>query len=193
MIKGLEHLPCEEKLRKLALRKEDWEGIWLMFINILSVGDKGTWPTFFQWSVGTGQGEMAINWSVGSSAPVCEGTSWWGWWSTGRGCTERLWSLLICRYSRSVWMPTCAACYREPALVEWMDLMIPKGPLQLLQIWFCDLRRCAISSMPSSSSGSSGTWPWLGTGWHIISGWSARSCCRPRWQGRCSWPGTIWI
>lgn len=104
-----------------------------------------------------------------------------------------LWSVLLWRYSRHAWMPTCAACYREPALVEWMDLMIPKGPLQLLQIWFCDLRRCAISSMPSSSSGSSGTWPWLGTGWHIISGWSARSCCRPRWQGRCSWPGTIWI
>jgi len=46
-----------------------------MFINILSVGVKGTWPTSFQWSVGRGQGEMAINVSVGGSAPICEGTS----------------------------------------------------------------------------------------------------------------------
>ena len=38
-----------------------------MFINILNVGVKGTWPTSFQQSVGTGQGEMAINCSIGSS------------------------------------------------------------------------------------------------------------------------------
>ena len=46
-----------------------------MLINILSVGVKGTWPTFFQQSVETGQGEIAINWSAESSAPICEGTS----------------------------------------------------------------------------------------------------------------------
>ena len=40
-----------------ASRKEDWEGILLMFINIISVGVKRTWPTSFQQSVGTGQGE----------------------------------------------------------------------------------------------------------------------------------------
>jgi len=31
-----------------------------MFINVFSVGVKGAWPTSFQWSVGIGQGEMAI-------------------------------------------------------------------------------------------------------------------------------------
>ena len=46
--------------------------ILLIFINIWSVGDKGTWQTSFQWSVRTGQGETAINLSIGSSAPVCE-------------------------------------------------------------------------------------------------------------------------
>lgn len=46
-----------------------------MFINILCVGVKETWPTSFQQSVETGQGEMAINWSIGISAPICEGTS----------------------------------------------------------------------------------------------------------------------
>ena len=48
-----------------ALRKEDSEVILLMFINILSMGVKGMWPTSFQWSVGTGQGEAAISWSIG--------------------------------------------------------------------------------------------------------------------------------
>jgi len=46
-----------------------------MFINVLSVGVKGTWPASFQQSVGTGPGETAINWNIGSSAPICEGTS----------------------------------------------------------------------------------------------------------------------
>ena len=57
----------------LALRKEESEVILLMFINILSVGVRRTWPTSFQQSVRTGQGETAINWSIGSSAPICEG------------------------------------------------------------------------------------------------------------------------
>jgi len=46
-----------------------------MLINILSVGVKGTWPTSFQLSVGTGKGEMAVNLSIGISAPICEGNS----------------------------------------------------------------------------------------------------------------------
>ena len=58
-----------------ALRKEDSEVTLLMVINILSVRVKETWPTSFQWSVGIGQGEKAIKWSIGSSAPICEGTS----------------------------------------------------------------------------------------------------------------------
>ena len=52
-----------------ALRKV----ILLMFI--LSVGVKGTQPTSFQQSVGTGKGERAINWSIEISAPICIGTS----------------------------------------------------------------------------------------------------------------------
>jgi len=47
-----------------ALRKEDSEVILLVFINILNVGVKETRPTYFQWSVGTGQGERAINLSI---------------------------------------------------------------------------------------------------------------------------------
>lgn len=46
-----------------------------MLTNILSVGKKGTRPASFQWSVATEQGEMAVNRSIGSSAPISEGTS----------------------------------------------------------------------------------------------------------------------
>jgi len=34
---------------------------------------KETWPTSLQWADATGHGEMAMNWNIGSSAPVCEG------------------------------------------------------------------------------------------------------------------------
>ena len=40
-----------------------------MFIKILSAGVKRTRPTSCQRSVGTEEGETAINWSTGSSAP----------------------------------------------------------------------------------------------------------------------------
>jgi len=46
-----------------------------MLISILNVGVKRTWPTSFQQSAGTEQGEIAINVSIGSSTPICEGTS----------------------------------------------------------------------------------------------------------------------
>jgi len=46
-----------------------------MFINILSVGVKEIWPTSFQHSVGKGQGETAVNWSIESATPICKGAS----------------------------------------------------------------------------------------------------------------------
>jgi len=33
-------------------------------------------------------------------------------WSTGTGCPEGLWSLLLWRYSRPTWTRSCAACCR---------------------------------------------------------------------------------
>jgi len=108
-----------------------------MRINTWGVGDRGIWPTPFQWFVGTGQGVMATKLSTGSSALTCERTSSrWGWRSTGTGCPGRLWSLLLWRYSRPIWTPTWAACSKEPALEGGLDPMIFRGPFQPLQ--FCD-------------------------------------------------------
>ena len=51
----------------------------------------------------------------------------WEWQSTGVGCPERFWSVLLWRYSR----PTCAPYSREPALaVGWTQwsLEVPSNP-----------------------------------------------------------------
>ena len=54
---------------------------------------------------------------------------------TGTGWPEGRWSLLLWRYSRPIWMPTCATCCRVPAVTSGLDL-ISWGPFQPLQ--FCD-------------------------------------------------------
>lgn len=69
-----------------------WQNI---FLKVFPLEDKGIWPTSFQCSVRTGQGKMVINWSIRISTPICKRTSQWGWLSTGMGCPERLWSLLL--------------------------------------------------------------------------------------------------
>ena len=56
-----------------------------MFINIFSAGNRGTWPTSFQWFLGTGPGKMAKNRGIGSSTPICDRTSH----SEGDGAPEQ--------------------------------------------------------------------------------------------------------
>jgi len=65
----------------------------------------------------TAQGAAGASWNIGVPSEhekelfYCVGT--------GTGCPEeKLWSLLLRRYSESTWMLSCAACCREPAVVE---------------------------------------------------------------------------
>jgi len=40
----------------------------------------------------------------------------------GTGCPERLWILLLWRYSRPVWTRSCAACSRWPCFSRGLGL-----------------------------------------------------------------------
>jgi len=51
--------------------------------------------------------------------------------STETGFPEKLWSLLLWRYSRPIWTPTPVTCHRKPALVgDWTlwSLEVPSNP-----------------------------------------------------------------
>ena len=87
-----------------------------------------------------GQGAMGTNWSIGSSVGTWGRTSsLWGWWSTGRGCPGRLWSLLLWRYSRPTWTWSCAACCRFPCFCKRVGLDDPERSFPTPNIlWFCD-------------------------------------------------------
>ena len=102
-------------------------------------------PDSFQWCPETGQGVMGTNWSSGSSSWTGGRTSsLWGWWSTGTGCPEGLWSLLLWRYSRPTWTRSCAACCRWPCFGRGVGLDDPQRSLPTPNIlWFCNLRSCA--------------------------------------------------
>jgi len=127
-----------------------------MFINILSVGVEEEQPTSFQLSMRTEQREMDINLNIGGSTPVYEGTSsQQGLWSTGTDCPGGLRILLLWRYSRPVWIPTCAACCRTPALQGgWTQCSLedPSSPYSSVIPWqlqWCRLTclqiRCLVS------------------------------------------------
>jgi len=69
-------------------------------------------------------------WSIGSSSWTWGRTSsLWGWWSTGTGCPERLWILLLWRYSRRSWTKTCATCSRWPCFGRRVELDDPQRSL----------------------------------------------------------------
>jgi len=65
------------------------------------------------------------------------------WWSTGTGCPERLWVLLLWRYSRPAWTGSCAACCRWPCFGRGIGLddplwSLPTPKILWLILWFCD-------------------------------------------------------
>ena len=111
-----------------------------MPINILGVGVKRMGPDSFQWCPVTGQEATGTNWSMRSSVWTWGRTSsLWGWRSTGTGCPEGLWSLLLWRYSRPGWTLSCAACSRWPCFsrggwTRWSS-EVPSNPEHSVTLW----------------------------------------------------------
>jgi len=79
--------------------------------------------------------EMGTNWKIRSSI-LTQGKASIQWQSSGTGCPERLWSLLLWRHSKPTWTFSCAMYSREPALPGRLDSMTSRGPFQPL--WFLD-------------------------------------------------------
>ena len=77
-------------------------------------------PGSFQWCPVTGQGAMGTNCNTGSSIWIWGRTSLlWGWQSTGTGCPERLWSLLLWRtFKTHLDTDPVQPALGEPALVS---------------------------------------------------------------------------
>ena len=147
MMRGLEHLSFEERLRGWscsACRREGWEGILYMLINILKVGVRRLGPDSFQWCPVTGQGKEGTVWSTGSSIWTRGRTSsLCGWQSTGTGFPARLWILLLWRYSKPVWMWSCAACSRWPCFDSGVGLDDLQRSLPIPNLlWFCENQSC---------------------------------------------------
>ena len=68
-------------------------------------------------------------------------SSLWGWWNTGTGRPEKLWILLLWRYSRPAWTRSSAACSRCPCFSRGPGLDDPQRSLPTPNIlWFCEER-----------------------------------------------------
>ena len=97
-------------------------------------------PGSLLWSPVTGQGATSKNCNTGSFIWTWGRTSLlWVWWSTATGCPERLQSLLLWRYSRRTWTPSCVTFYVELASargwIRWSP-EVPSNPYNSVTLWF---------------------------------------------------------
>jgi len=134
-MRGLEHLPSEERLRdqelfslwKRTLRRD----LYQHFKISKRWESSGSWmePDSFWWCPATGQGGTGTNWSTGSSIEAWGKISLlWGWQSTWTSCPEGLWSLLLWRYSKSTWMLFCSNLLQGTWLSRGLSWVISSTP-----------------------------------------------------------------
>jgi len=129
MMKSLEHFPYEERLRDLglfSLENRRLKGNLITVCKHLKCGSQVNRGRLF--SVASNNRTRGSGRNTGSSTLTQGRTLLSEWCSTGTGCPERLWSVLLCRYSRLVQTPTCATCCREPALAGVWTGWFPEVP-----------------------------------------------------------------
>ena len=121
-----------------AWRREDWDGILEMFVNIFRACVKRMGPDSFQWCPATGLEATGTKWSIRGSIWTWGRTSLlWGWQITGTGCPGGLWSLLLRRYSKPTWTQAYAACSRWTCFGRGVGLDDPQRFLPAPTIlWF---------------------------------------------------------
>ena len=156
MIKGLEHLSYEDRLRELGLfsleKRRHWGDHIVAFRYWRELISRRV-TDFVHGQIVIEQQGMALNLKRGNLGYMLE----WlglrglrGWWGSGTVCPERLWVLHPWRFSRPGWMGPWVDCGWE--LCSWqgcwnyMILKVPSSPSHAVFQWFCEVRRAFSST-----------------------------------------------
>lgn len=122
----------------LVQRRDNWEGISSMHVNISWVGAKRTMPGSFQWCPPAGQGAMAIN--IMQKVPpqrknfcILRVTEPWN------SCLGRIWSLSLCGHPKHPWTCSCITCSSWSCLGRGVGLNgLQRSLPNLTTLWFCE-------------------------------------------------------